>query len=149
MRTGRQQLGDWGEKVVAKTCLCPNCKKHNTLKLLPANFKCADLICDFCGYLTQVKTAKVKDVNRIPKYVLGGAWGPQKDRMQAAIYFSMYLVLTTEERTEYSILFLSRDLQNERMFVPREPLSPNAKRAGWQGFRINLAEMADRFVRLV
>ena len=149
LRTGKQQLGDWGEEVVAKTCHCPSCKKSKTLKLLPANFKCADIICDFCGYLTQVKTAKVTDVESIPKYVLGGAWGPQKARMEAAIYFSLYLVLTTDDRTQHSIFFLSKDLQEESMFAPRKALSSSAKRAGWQGFRIELAEMADRFVRLL
>lgn len=148
MRTDQQQLGDWGEKIVAKTCQCPGCKRRVTLKLLPANFKCADLICDFCGYLAQVKTAKVKDVARIPKYVLAGAWGPQRERMDAAIYFSLYLVLATVDRKTYSIFFLSRDLQDGKMFTPRKPLSEDAKRSGWQGFRIELSEVSDKFVKL-
>jgi hypothetical protein len=29
----------------------------------------------------------------IPASVLGAAWGPQKDRMAAAIYFPLFLVL--------------------------------------------------------
>ncbi|MDX1742177.1 MAG: DpnI domain-containing protein [Ruegeria sp.] len=149
MRTGRQRLGDWGEQIVAKSCHCPSCKKNKTLKLLPTNFKCADIICDFCGYLTQVKTAKVADIESIPKYVLGGAWGTQKERMEAAIYFSLYLVLTTNDQKKYSIYYLSKDLQEKGMFAPRKPLSDTAKRAGWQGFRIELAEMSDRFVRLL
>lgn len=84
----------------------------------------------------------------IPKYVLGGAWGPQRERMDAAIYFSLYLVLATEDRKQHSIFFLSRDLQDETMFVARKKLSENAKRKGWQGFRIDLETAADRFVRL-
>ncbi|WP_404830289.1 DpnI domain-containing protein [Sedimentimonas flavescens] len=83
MRTSRQDLGDWGEERVAKSCSCPNCKRNNTLKLLPPNFKCADIICDFCGYLTQVKTSKVSDISRLPKSLLGGAWAPQRERMES------------------------------------------------------------------
>ena len=51
MATARQELGTFGEKHVAQQCACPKCKRSKTLVLLPPNFKCADLICDFCGYL--------------------------------------------------------------------------------------------------
>lgn len=149
LRTSRQQMGDWGEILVAKTCSCPNCKRSGTHKLLPSNFKCADVICDFCGYLTQVKTAKVRNIDEIPGYVLGGAWGPQKERMSSAIFFSLYLVLATENRKTYSIFYLSRDLQEEQMFVARKPLSDKARRAGWQGFKMDFEEMTERFVRLM
>jgi type II restriction enzyme len=63
------------------------CKRSRTLKRLPNNFKCADVICDFCGYLGQVKAMTVNDVEEIPTTVLGTARGPQKERMAAAIYF--------------------------------------------------------------
>lgn len=149
MRTDRQELGDFGEKLVSEKCPCPKCKRSKTLKLLPANFKCADIICDFCGYLTQVKTAKVENVGQIPKSVLGGAWAPQRERMESAIYFSLYLVLTTDDRKQSAIYFLPSDLQDTTMFTPRTPLAITAKRAGWTGFRIELSKVSARFVRLV
>lgn len=65
---------------------------------LPNNFKCADVICDFCGYLAQVKTARVRNVDSIPNTVLGAAWGPQKERMASAIYFPLFLVLAGASR---------------------------------------------------
>src|SRR5688500_9970616 len=61
MATARQVLGRFGETIVAKECACPKCKRSQTLKRLPNNFKCADLICDFCGYLAQVKAATVRN----------------------------------------------------------------------------------------
>ncbi len=102
MVTQKQKLGDFGENLIAKTCHCPKCKKEKTLKKLPPNFKCADIVCDFCGYLAQVKTKTVKDINKIPKKILGAAWKPQKERMDSGIYFPLYLVLVNKE--EYSIL---------------------------------------------
>ena len=57
MATDNQKLGTSGEDFVRKMIKCPKCKRdEKTLRALTVNFWCADLICDFCGYLTQVKT---------------------------------------------------------------------------------------------
>jgi hypothetical protein len=144
--TKRQVLGRFGEICVTRECACPRCKRTQTLKRLPNNFKCADVICDFCGYLAQVKAATVKSVDTIPKSVLGAAWGPQKERMAASIYFPLFLVLVSGRR--HSIYYLSADLQKSEMFKTRAPLSKRARRAGWRGFIYNLSPIHDSFVRL-
>jgi hypothetical protein len=146
MPTKRQVLGRFGEICVAKECACPKCKRTRTLKRLPNNFKCADVICDFCGYLGQVKAMTVRDIENIPNSILGAAWGPQKERMAAAIYFPLFLVLVSGRR--HSIFYLSADLQNSEMFKPRLPLSKRARRAGWQGFVYSLHSVHNSFVRL-
>ena len=143
----KKEFGDWGEKLVAKSCVCPKCKKKNTFKLLPTNFKCADLICDFCGFLAQVKSMNVKSVFCLPKQVLGAAWGPQKERMDSGIYFPLYLVLKTP--TESSIYYLPTDFQSQELFAARKPLSSEAKRAGWQGFMYDLTSVPEgAFIKL-
>ena len=48
MTTEKQKLGDWGENLIRKKFNCPGCKREKTLRKLPPNFKCADIICDFC-----------------------------------------------------------------------------------------------------
>lgn len=141
MATKRQLLGAWGEQLVAKTCDCPRCKKRRTLKRLSANFKCADLICDFCGYLAQVKTATVSTVEHAPGQVLGAAWGPQKERMDSAIYFPLFLVLKSAKSK--AIYYLPTDFQSPALFKARAPLSSEAKRAGWQGFMYILSSIPD------
>lgn len=133
---------------MTKDCLCPRCKRTKTLVRLPTNFRCADVICDFCGYLAQVKTARTLLIEAVPKTVLGAAWRPQKERMEAAIYFPLFLVLTRPDLTSYSIFYLSADLQRPDMFQPRSPLSLTARRAGWQGFTYDLTHVRDRFVRI-
>lgn len=144
MATAKQELGDEGEALVAKHASCPGCKRDvKTLKVLPRNFKCADLVCDFCGYLAQVKSKRIKgDIpDRLTGTIPGAAWGPQKERMDAGIFFSLYIVLVNEDGLA-GIYFLPRDLQTKEMFAPRKPLGPEAKRAGWQGFTIKL-ELAE------
>jgi type II restriction enzyme len=132
MATKKQELGAWGEQLVSKTFACPRCKTFHSLRRLPPNFKCADIICDFCGYLAQVKTTNVKDVNKIPKTILGAAWHPQKKRMKAGIYFPLYIVL--RNKTNKAIYYLGTEFQHPSMFKKRNPLTKNARRAGWQGF---------------
>lgn len=111
-------------------------KKTGTLVRLPANFKFAEILYDFCGYLAQVKTVRVNNITSVPDRILGAAWGPQSERMGAAIYFPLFIVLINK-LDAYSIYYLSADLQNSKMFKPRKPLSATALRAGWQGFMIN------------
>jgi len=147
MTTDKQKLGDWGEKLVAKKCSCPKCKKERTLKTLPTNFKCVDIVCDFCGYLAQVKTKTVKNIDSLPSSIPGAAWGPQKERMDAGIYFPLYIVLKADKKN--AIYYLPVDYQDEEIFVKRNPLSQNAKRAGWQGFNYDLSKLNDGLIRRV
>tara|TARA_B100000965_G_scaffold138379_1_gene115208 strand:- start:198 stop:641 length:444 start_codon:yes stop_codon:yes gene_type:complete len=147
MATEKQKLGDFGEKFVKQNFPCPKCKNLKTLKQLPPNFKCADIICDFCGYLAQVKTKNVRDIDNIPTRVLGAAWKPQKERMDAGIYFPLFLVLKNNK--EISVFYLSSDLQTEEMFIKRKKLSETAKRAGWQGYYFDGKLMKDLMTRLI
>lgn len=149
MATQRQVLGEFGEVKVVKDCACPSCKRNRTLVRLPTNFKCADVICDFCGYLAQVKTTKVTDISVLPRQVMGAAWGPQCERMAAGIYFPLYLVLVAKDGRKYAIYYLSADLQNRDIFKPRNPLSASAQQAGWRGFNYDLEPVRSSFVRLV
>lgn len=149
MATAKQVLGAEGETLVAKTCACPKCKQPKRLKRLPPMFQCADVICEFCGYLAQVKTHRTRTPEVLPKSILGAAWGPQRERMEAAIYFPIFVVLAPETGPPCAIFYLSADLQDPAMFVPRNPLSKNARRAGWTGFHYDLSGCRDRFVRLL
>ena len=146
MPTKHQEKGDFGEKQVTRNCNCPRCKRPKTLVRLPRNFKCADVICDFCGFLGQVKTTDVRDINKVPNQILGAAWGPQDKRMAVGIYFPLFLVLKNKETGQYAIHYLASDLQTPEMFVRRKKLKETARRAGWEGFYYNLKNVQSRFV---
>lgn len=148
MATVRQQLGEFGEQRVVKDCSCLRCKRPGSLVRLPPNFKCADVICDFCGYLAQVKAATVATVEILPRQIFGAAWGPQRERMEAGIYFPLFLVLATADLVSYAIYYLPADLERPEMFKARKPLSATARRAGWTGFLYDLEAARSSFVRL-
>jgi type II restriction enzyme len=68
--------------------------------------------------------------------------------MDAGIYFPLYIVALDKDGKSNAIYYLSADLQEPDIFEPRNPLGPNARRAGWQGFNYRLAHIRDRVVRL-
>jgi len=143
---GEAGIGGARERLVVQYCACPRCKQQRTLVPLRANFKCADIICDFCGYLGQVKASTSADGSTPPRLLLGAAWGPQKQRMDAGIYFPLFLVLVAPKLGRFSIHYLSADLQTAALFLERPPLSETARRAGWQGFYYDLGSVRDRLV---
>ncbi len=155
MPTKMQQIGKFGEDKVKENCFCPSCKiseltqsgnPTSTFKLLSDGFKCADIICDFCGYLAQVKTKTVGNVDQIPSNIRGGSWPTFKKRIDAGIFFSLYLVLVSKDRKTYAIHFLPVELQQVEMFRPRPPLKPPSRREGWQGFNYDLSIVKTSFV---
>ena len=147
MPTRNQELGLWGERLVAREIACPRCKKLYTLRRLPPNFKCADVVCDFCGYLAQVKTVRVPNTSRLPARVLGAAWQPQRERMKAGIYFPLFLVLRAEK--DWAVHYLAAEFQLPKLFRKRPPLSRTAKRAGWQGFYYDIGSLRKEvFIRI-
>ena len=137
-RTEKQETGDLGECVVSKYVPCPGCKGKGKLKLLQSGFKAADVICDFCGYLAQVKTTHQNSIDELPKTLLGSSWKVQEERMNAGIFIPLFVVVLSKNNRKGSIWFLPRDLQTREMFEPRKRLEPPAQRAGWQGCIINL-----------
>ncbi|HEY1607393.1 MAG TPA: DpnI domain-containing protein [Allosphingosinicella sp.] len=146
MATAKQELGALGERLVVQNCACPRCKQSRTLVPLRTNFKCADIICDFCGYLAQVKASTSLDGQTPPKRLLGAAWEPQRKRMYAGIYFPLFVVLVTPARDRFSIHYLSADHQSEELFLPRNPLRTGARRAGWRGFYYDLEVVRSRLI---
>jgi hypothetical protein len=136
-RTTRQILGDYGE-VVAARLPCPRCKRERTVRRLPVNFRCADIICDFCGYLAQVKATSHTDVDTPPRSLMGAAWAPQKERMDSGIYFPLFIVVANRDRSAHAVYYMSADLQHPEIFQQRQPLRATARRAGWVGYTLRL-----------
>src|SRR5580704_17774936 len=81
--------------------------------------RCADVICDFCGYLAQVKTTERTDVDTLPRALMGSACGPQKERMDAGIYFPLFIMVTNTDWSTHPIYYLPADLQHPEMFQQR------------------------------
>jgi type II restriction enzyme len=142
MSTSRQILGRKGEIAVRDHVPCPRCRRSRHLVPLTVNFQCADLICKFCGFLAQVKATKSGD-GSLPMRILGAAWRPQHEQIRAGIFQPLFIaVFDTRDRLTSIHYVPAHILQSApAVFEPREPLSANAKRAGWRGFNYNLSKL--------
>jgi excinuclease UvrABC nuclease subunit len=52
-------------------------------------------------------------------------------------------IVQVDKAKNYAIYYLSADLQFPDMFVPRKPLSANARRHGWEGFMYDLTKVQE------
>jgi type II restriction enzyme len=141
--TENQLLGQRGEKAVCSHIVCPQCGRSKQLRTLPPNFECVDVICKFCGFLAQVKATSVAGTfDALPSSVLGGAWGPQHQRIIAGIFHPLYVATFTGlvlRRIDYVPAHMLSAYPS--VFKPRKKLSTSAKRSGWQGFSYDLREL--------
>lgn len=115
-RTQRQVHGELAEKLVCKHCSCPKCKKPRKiakLRVLPKSFECADVICNFCGFLAQVKRTE-EGRDRLP----GGGWKVQKLKLDAGIFHPLYVVTFKKDKF-LRINYLPADFMKRSIFVPR------------------------------
>jgi hypothetical protein len=142
MPTDRQSLGKRGEEAVCKMIACPRCNRPRQFRRLPTNFECADVICKFCGYLAQVKATRLPaSSTELPRRFLSAAWQPQHERIIAGIFHGLYLVSYRQNgKTLVRIDFVPPHVLKAcpEVFAPRNPLSAQAKRAGWQGYYLNI-----------
>ena len=95
-----------------------------------------------------MKTVSSRTIEILPKTILGASWRVQRERMEAGIYFPLFIVQISDSG-QYSVFYLSGDMQTPDMFVVRKPLSAMAKRSGWQGFVYNLVGRDKSIVRLI
>jgi hypothetical protein len=109
-----QRHGRLAEKAVTRHCACPRCKKpFARLRSLRKGFRCADVICDFCGYLAQVKGISQKGKTTT---VRGSGWKAQEKRLDAGIYFPIFIVKLQDERP-VSIHYIPADFLRREFFV--------------------------------
>jgi hypothetical protein len=142
LATTKQQLGKRGEAAVCQHAACPRCGRGKQFRALPTNFECVDVICKFCGFLAQVKATSGGSVDAPPTSVLGGAWGPQHERVIAGIFHPLYVVTFTGRALARIDYVPSHMLSaHPATFKPRAKLSESARRAGWQGFVYDLREL--------
>jgi hypothetical protein len=99
------------------------------------------VICKFCGFLAQVKATTLPDgTDALPDRVMGAAWKPQQEQMIAGIFHGLYVVGFSGKGRLVQIDYVPAHVlqATPEVFLPRSPLSPTAKRAGWQGFTYDL-----------
>ena len=115
-RTKKQQVGDAGEKEIAKHAPCPNCGKQ--LKTFPKNYPLYDVQCEGCFFRAQVKSSESSPkstvrgagwdiINKVlkagflaPPLIVNFKWNEGKQKMSEILFFPF---LTKEYMDDYKL----------------------------------------------
>lgn len=116
-------MGELCERYVAQHVSCPRCETNGVLRRLPTNTPCVDAVCETCGQCYQIKGVRSA---QCPSSVLGGEYttsvkGHRAQRID-------FLVVVYNHTWNLRVFHMT-----DYFICPRTPLSPNARRAGWQG----------------
>jgi type II restriction enzyme len=117
----------------AITLVCPICNEKALSKYKP-NEKSKDVKCINCNCQIQIKGAKYKKKKTSLK-LLGAEYKTTctSIRENNVHYLVVLYSVIGDRYTINEIYFIDHADINESCIIPRKPLSPNARRAGWQG----------------
>lgn len=107
---------------------CPSC--DGILILLPANSRTSDLRCQSCGETYQLKSQS----KPFGKRILGAEYSTTVQAIRAGRHPSLILLqYDLDNLFVRQVKVLHRSWITEQGIIPRRPLGPQARRAGWQG----------------
>lgn len=116
---------------------CPSCL--SALNPTATNFKAVDFCCSQCAIQFQLKSTKSKIGLRIPD----GAYSAMISAVRSDT--SPALVLMRYDLAQWMVrdlIIIPSFALTEQAIIPRKPLAPSARRAGWVGCNIDLGQIA-------
>jgi type II restriction enzyme len=124
----------WTEGWVARSLFCPNCGAEE-VSPFPANRQVADFECRACREEYELKGQK----RSFGAKVLDGAYSAKLQRLRSANNPNLLLMNYDAARLSVTdLLVVPQHFFTPEIIEPRAPLSPSARRAGWQGSHIRL-----------
>ncbi len=116
---------------------CPACLSH--LEPTRANAKAIDFGCPQCSIQYQLKSTKAPIGPRVPD----GAYTTMVEAVRSDTCPA--LVLMHYRKVDWSVqnlIVIPSFALTEQAIIPRKPLAPTARRAGWIGCNIDLSRIA-------
>lgn len=125
---------------------CPKCGATR-LRELPRNTKVADYACADCGLRLQLKAKS----GRFGASFTNSAYQPKIEAIRTRSLPDYALMSYDPLRwTITDLTILPGHFITEHAVVPRNPLRPTARRAGWVGSKVRIGDLPqDAFVRVV
>jgi len=124
------------EAWVLQNVSCPNCDLP--LNEYPANQKSKDVFCNLCDSEFQIKSSK----KRFSEKITGAEYNTTLNSVRNGNHPSLMLLFYDENSmrvVDFEIIHYS--FLKENCIIPRKPLSPSAKRRGWQGCLISICDV--------
>ena len=129
-------VGEACEEYIKTNMKCVRCT--GSFGKCKTNEKSVDLFCLNCGQKYQIKAkcttpTQLRNImNKNMFKTIGGDYSTTVNNICENIDY--FIILYGKDSYEiYNILYSKKENMNTECIVPRKPLAPTAKRAGWQG----------------
>ena len=137
-------IGRAAEIYSCEKIQCIKCNEMNWLECI-VNAKSKDQICKNCGkkYQIKCKNTTEKEYNKLKKTrifkTVGGEYNTTLKSIKEKIDY--IIILYDKEYVILDIIHIKCDDITGDNFIPRNKLSPDARRAGWQGCNLHFANI--------
>ncbi len=130
-KSNSQKIRVMSESWVGKNIFCPICGSSHICNL-NNNMPVADLKCDNCGEIYELKSKQGKVGSKIND----GAYSTMLERINSSNNPNLFIMNYSDNYQVTDLLLIPKFFFVESIIEKRKPLSPTAKRAGWVGCNI-------------
>lgn len=126
-----QKIRVMSELWTLENLFCPCCGNLHVAKM-PNNSPVADVRCESCGEIFELKSKK----NRIGKKIVDGAYDTMIERITSNVNPQLFLMQYSTNFYVTDLILVPKFFFTPSIIEKRKPLSQNARRAGWVGCNI-------------
>lgn len=130
-KSASQKIRIMSENWVGRNIFCPICGNPHILNL-DNNMPVADLQCNNCGEIYELKSKKGKIGNKIND----GAYSTMLQRINSLNNPNLFIMSYSEDYQVTDLMLIPKFFFVESIIEKRKPLSLTAQRAGWVGCNI-------------
>ncbi|WP_407384634.1 DpnI domain-containing protein [Ruminococcus sp.] len=130
-KSGSQKTRVLSETWVTNHVFCPCCGNAH-IKELKNNMPVADMKCDNCKEIFELKSQKGK----IGKIIPDGAYHTMMQRISSITNPDLFILQYTPDYLVTDLTLIPKFFFVPGIIKKRKPLGPNARRAGWVGCNI-------------
>lgn len=131
-KSASQKARVFGEGWIASEFRCPSCTR--SLHKTPNNTVAKDFVCVPCGYGFELKSKR----GAFGETIADGAYQSMLTSIRSGHNAHLILLSYTENYEVRNVVAIPRHFLVEEIVVPRKPLGPHCRRAGWQGCNLNV-----------
>lgn len=138
-KSERQKIRIMSEDWAARNMFCPCCGNHHINKL-ENNSPVADMKCEICGEIFELKAKRGSVGNKIPD----GAYTTMIDRITSSSNPDLLLMQYKDSYLVENFIIIPKFFFVPRIIEKRNPLAPEARRAVWVGCNILVSHIPEQ-----
>lgn len=135
-KSNSQKVRVMSENWVGRNIFCPICGNPH-ISNLDNNMPVADLQCDNCGEIYELKSKQGKIGNKISD----GAYSTMLERINSSSNPDLFVMSYSKDYQVTDLVLIPKFFFVESIIEKRKPLAPTARRAGWVGCNILFSDV--------